>query len=91
MRMATGVLLVVAALPFAATPAHAAPALRVAAVGVMHGQPGHGPPDVTKLYICRVLPRYGGGFCTSPPYAPLGRHCTCEGPHGPRPGVVEHR
>ena len=53
--------------------------------------PGHGPPDVRQFYICRVLPQYGGDFCTSPPYAPVGKHCTCEGPRGPRPGVVEHR
>ena len=66
----------------AAAPALAAP----------HAMPrGHGPPDVRQLYICRVLPRYGGGFCTSPPYAPVGKRCSCEGPHGPRPGLVEHR
>jgi hypothetical protein len=48
-------------------------------------------PDVRQLYICRVLPQYGGGFCTSPPYAPVGKRCSCEGPNGPRWGVVEHR
>ena len=52
---------------------------------------GHGPPDTRQLYICRVEPRYGGDFCTSPPYAPVGKRCTCEGPNGPRPGHVEHR
>ena len=65
--------------------------LPLAAKGVMHGRPGHGPPDVTKLYICRVSPKYGGGTCTSPPYAPVGKRCSCEGPHGPRWGRVEHR
>ena len=53
--------------------------------------PGHGPPDVRQFYICRVLPQYGGDFCNSPPYAPVGKHCTCEGPRGRRPGVAEHR
>jgi len=50
-----------------------------------------GPPDTRQFYICRVLPQYGGGFCTSPPYAPVGKRCSCEGPNGPRWGVVEHR
>jgi hypothetical protein len=58
---------------------------------MMHNIPGHGPPDVRQLYICRVEPRSSGTFCTSPPYAPVGKRCTCEGPHGPRPGRVEHR
>ena len=55
----------------------------------MHGL--QGPPDVRQFYICRVLPKDGGGFCTSPPYAPIGKSCTCDGPHGPRQGVVERR
>ena len=50
-----------------------------------------GPPDTKQLYICRVLPQFGGDFCTAPPYAPAGKQCTCEGPRGPRPGVVQHR
>lgn len=75
--------LLAAALMLAASPTQAA---------TMHGGPGgHGPPDVRQLYICRVLPRYGGGFCTSPPYAPAGKRCSCEGPHGRRWGMVEHR
>ena len=57
----------------------------------MHGHPRHAPPDPTPLHVCKVLPRYGGGTCTSPPYAPIGRKCSCEGPHGPRPGVVTWR
>ena len=48
-------------------------------------------PDPTPLHVCKVLPRYGGGTCISPPYAPFGRKCSCEGPHGPRPGVVTWR
>ena len=55
----------------------------------MHGL--QGPPDVRRFYVCRVLPKDGGGFCTSPPYAPVGKSCTCDGPHGPRQGVVERR
>jgi hypothetical protein len=66
------------------------PRPELVATHTFHG-PGHGPPDVRQFYICRVLPRYGGGFCTSPPYAPVGKTCSCEGPHGPRPGAVEHR
>jgi len=62
MRIAAGILLMVAALTGAVSPARAA---------MMHPLPGgHGPPDVRFLYICRVLPRYGDGFCTAPPYAP---------------------
>jgi hypothetical protein len=87
MAKAAGIFLIVAAVMGASAPARAA-----MVAGGTHTLPGgHGPPDVRDLYICRVLPRYGGGFCTSPPYAPVGKRCTCEGPKGPRPGVVEHR
>ena len=82
MRFAFRLLLIAAALTIAASPAHAAPP-RVPG--------GHGPPDVRQLYICRVLPRYGGGFCTAPPYAPVGKRCSCEGANGRRWGAVEHR
>jgi hypothetical protein len=81
MSNAVRLLSIVVAVVLAATGAQARTAMT----------PGHGPPDVRDLYVCRVLARYGGGFCTSPPYAPVGKHCTCEGPRGPRPGAVEHR
>ncbi len=72
----------------------AAPAREFAA-GIMpvamHGMPRHPLPDPTPMRVCKVLPRYGGGTCTSPPYAPIGRSCFCEGPRGPRPGVVTWR
>jgi hypothetical protein len=64
-----------------ATPALAAP----------HIAPRHGPPDRAYIFVCKVLPRYGGGVCTSTPYAHLGARCSCEGPHGPRWGVVSPR
>jgi hypothetical protein len=85
----------IAAVLIAATPASARDlpeVLRAVPVAMRAPMgPGHGPPDVRQFYICRVLPQYGGDSCTSPPYAPVGKHCTCEGPRGPRPGVVEHR
>jgi len=57
----------------------------------MHGPPRHPLPDPTRLHVCKVLPSYGDQICTSPPYAPIGRQCTCQGPHGPLPGVVTWR
>ena len=92
MSIAARILPIVAALASAGwTVAPEPPGPRNAESVAMRGFPGHGPPDVRQFYICRMLPRYGGDFCTSPPYAPVGKLCTCEGPHGPRPGVVEHR
>jgi hypothetical protein len=66
-----------------ATPASAAP---------HHVMPlPHGPPDIPNIYVCKVLPRYGGGTCTTNPYPHLGAACSCEGTKGPRAGVVSTR
>ena len=51
----------------------------------------HGPPNIPNPYVCKVLPRYGGGQCTTVPYPRLGAPCSCEGEHGPRRGVVSTR
>jgi hypothetical protein len=53
----------------------------------------HGPPNITPPVVCKVLPRYGSDFCTAPPYASVGRACTCDGPKGlrTRQGVVSWR
>jgi hypothetical protein len=51
----------------------------------------HGPPNIPNTFVCKVLPRYGGGVCTSPPYPHLGARCSCEGPRGPRLGVIAPR
>jgi hypothetical protein len=51
----------------------------------------HGPPDIPNIYVCKVLPRDGGGHCTTTPYPHLGAPCTCEGGRGPRHGVVVTR
>ncbi len=66
----------------AAAPAKAAP----------RPLPGpHGPPDIPNPYVCKVLPRDGGGQCTTVPYPRLGAPCTCEGERGLRRGVVSTR
>ena len=75
-------LLIAAAVLAAAAPALAAP----------HAVPRpHGPPNIPNPYVCKVLPRYGGGRCTTVPYPRLGAACTCEGERGPRRGVVSTR
>lgn len=51
----------------------------------------HGPPDLPNTFVCKVLPRYGGGICTTVPYPHLGARCTCEGARGPRVGMVSTR
>ena len=75
----------IAALLFvAAAPVEAA----VAGSGVHR----HGPPESvnpTMQYVCR--PRDGGNTCSTVPYGHLGVACTCEGPHGPRPGKITPR
>ncbi len=51
----------------------------------------HGPPDIPNPYVCKVLPRDGGGQCTTAPYAHRGAPCNCDGEHGARHGVVSPR
>ena len=94
MRSAMKLLLIAAVLPLIAAAAWTSAAAEAALVPIaMHGgfHPPNTLPDPTPLHVCRVLKRYGGGQCTSPPYAPIGRHCSCEGPRGPRPGTVTWR
>lgn len=55
-----------------------------------HGITDHRPPR-TERFVCKVLPRAGGGQCTTNPYAHLGAACECEGKTRPRPGVVSTR
>ena len=87
MRIAFKVLLMAVALTLSAGAAPAAMVFPAA----MHGRPLHGPPDAAQRYICKVLPRYGVGVCSAPPFAPLGKRCSCQGQHGPRFGVVSTR
>jgi hypothetical protein len=50
-----------------------------------------GPTDssqATQRFVCKIIPRDGGGFCTTVPYAHLGVACTCD---GGRHGVVSTR
>ena len=97
MRNVNRLLLIVAALPIAVTSARAQELPAVPRpMPVAMRAPGpipHGPPNITQPVICKVLPRYGSDFCTAPPYASVGRACTCDGPKGlrTRPGVVSWR
>lgn len=96
-RMAMTLLLALAALPVAAQGAsgrmlHEPPALNAPLAWYVGYRARHTLPDPTQFHVCRVLKRYGGKVCMSPPYAPLGKRCTCSGPDGKRlPGVVTWR
>lgn len=93
MRPAAGLLLVACMLPLAAAAAQPSSAPVTVVPTAMHGgfHPPHTLPNPTQFHVCRVFKRYGGGVCNSPPYAPIGKRCSCEGRHGPRPGVVTWR
>jgi hypothetical protein len=82
-RSMTKIIVALLLLAMCAAPASAAPqsAMRLP----------HGPPDIPNIYICKVLPRYGGGACTTALYPRLGAACSCEGTKGPRAGVVTPR
>jgi hypothetical protein len=74
--MAIALWFAVAALQLAAAPAQTSFAAEAAVVLIAaHSgfHPPHTLPDPTQFHVCRVFKRYGGGVCTSPPYAPIGK------------------
>jgi hypothetical protein len=65
--------------------------LAVGTISDAQARPGvgrRGPPDGLNVFICKIAPQQGGGFCTTVPYAHLGVACSCD---GGRKGVVSTR